>query len=157
MSSGRAREEMRPRNPRRALLVPVLIVLLGLALRLFGIGRESLWFDEAMTVALARAPIADALPHLARQEFHPPLYFWLAWVWMKLVGGADWQARLLSALLGTLSIVAAHVLAGRLFDRRTADLSALLVAISQVLVYYSQEARPYAASLFAFLCAAVLL
>lgn len=131
------------RNGRNRVTL-ALIVLLGLALRLFGVSRESLWFDEAMTVTLARGSCAAVLDHVAVQENHPPLYFWLVWAWMELFGGGEVPARLLSVLCGTLAIVPAHVLARRLFDRRVAHLAALLVATSQILVYYSQEARPYA-------------
>lgn len=131
-------------------VVLVLIVLLGLALRAFGVDRESLWFDEAMTVTMARGSLSDVLDHVAAQESHPPLYFWLVWAWMKLFGGAELPARLLSVLCGTLAIVPAHALARRLFDRRVANLAAILVATSQIHVYYSQEARPYA--VFLLLC-----
>jgi len=126
----------------RSLLA--LIVLLGLATRAFGVGRESLWFDEAMTVTMARDSFAAVLDHVAAQESHPPLYFWLVWAWMKLFGGTELPARSLSVLCGTLAIVPAHFLARRLFDRRVAHLAALVVATSPILVYYSQEARPYA-------------
>jgi len=121
-----------------------LILGLGLALRLSGVGRESLWFDEAMTVTLARGSFASVLDHVATQENHPPLYFALVWAWMKLFGGGEMPARLLSVASGALAIVPAHFLARRLFDRRVANVAALLVATSQILVYYSQEARPYA-------------
>ncbi|MFN0009475.1 MAG: glycosyltransferase family 39 protein [Planctomycetota bacterium] len=131
-----------------------LIVLLGLALRVLGVGRESLWFDEAMTVTMARDSFGAVLDHVAAQESHPPLYFWLVWAWMELFGGAELPARSLSVVCGTLAIVPAHFIARRIFDRRVANLAALLVATAPILVYYSQEARPYA--VFLLLCLATV-
>ncbi len=66
------------------------------------------------------------------------------------------QARLLSAVFGTLAIVFLYLLAEYLFDRRTALLASLLLGISQLGIMFSQEVRPYAQFHFLALCTAYL-
>jgi uncharacterized membrane protein len=54
------------------------------------------------------------------------------------------KGRLLSVVFGTVAIPAVYGLAKLLFDRETALVSALLLAVSQLSIQYSQEARAYA-------------
>ena len=130
------------------------ILFLAFALRLAGLGRESLWYDEAFTLRFARQSFSGMLALLVREAWDPPVYPSAVWVWVRLFGAGDWQVRLLSAAFGTLAVLALHGLVRRLFDRRTADLAAFLAAISQLLIAYSQEARCYSLLLLLLLAAA---
>jgi 4-amino-4-deoxy-L-arabinose transferase-like glycosyltransferase len=65
-----------------------------------------------------------------------------------LLGFGTWQARLVSAVFGTLAIGVLWGLASALFNRRVGMLSAVLLAVSQIGVQFSQEVRPYAVLLF---------
>jgi 4-amino-4-deoxy-L-arabinose transferase-like glycosyltransferase len=127
------------------------IVFLALLLRFAGLGRESLWYDEAFTLRFASRSFGAMMALLVREAWDPPLYPTTIWAWVRLVGVGDWQARLVSVIFGTLAVLALHGLARRLFDRRTADLAAALAAVSQLLVAYSQEARCYSVLLFLLL------
>ena len=138
-----ASERSRPYADRDALLL-FAIVLLALGLRLFGLGREGLWYDEAFTLRFARQTFGGLYALLVREAWDPPVYPTVVWIWTRLVGAGDWQARLVSALCGTSAVLVLHGLARELFDRRTADVAALLAAVSPFLVAYSQEARSYA-------------
>src|SRR5262249_3955946 len=51
-----------------------------------------------------------------------------------------------------LGVVMLYVLARYMFDRATALVSALLLALSQLTIMYSQEARPYAQCVLLVLC-----
>jgi hypothetical protein len=46
-------------------------ILAGFALRLFHLGAESLWYDETVSVHLARLPLPTMLTHTAG-DIHPP-------------------------------------------------------------------------------------
>ena len=58
-------------------------ILLGFALRLHRLGAESLWYDETVSVHLARKPIAEMLAHTAG-DIHPPGYYLLLHLWGQL-------------------------------------------------------------------------
>ncbi len=132
----------------RDRLVLFGIVFLALCLRLVGLGRESLWYDEAFTLRFARMSFGAMNQTLVREAWDPPVFPWLEWGWARLIGLGDWQARMVSAFFGTLAVLAIHFFARALFDVATAHLAAFLAAISQLLVAYSQEARCYAVLLF---------
>ena len=66
------------------------------------------------------------------------------WFWARLVGDGDAALRSFSALAGLATVPVAHALARELGCRRRVALgAALLVAVNPMLVWYSQEARPY--------------
>ena len=68
----------------------------------------------------------------------------LAWAWSRPFGIGEVGLRSLSALIGTLTVPVAYVVGAQLVSRRSGLAAAALVAVSPLLVYYSQEARPYA-------------
>jgi mannosyltransferase len=124
-------------------------------LRFATIDVQSYWFDEALTARLLRLPFGDMLSRLPDTELTPPLYYLLAWPWAHVVGSAEAALRALSALFG-IAIVPVAYLAGREIVSRGAGLAlAALVAFNPLLVWYSQEARPY--SLLVLMCALSLL
>ncbi|MFN0006578.1 MAG: glycosyltransferase family 39 protein [Planctomycetota bacterium] len=137
-------------------LVLFAIVLLAFVLRIAWLGRESLWYDEAFTLRFARRTFGAMYALLVREAWDPPVYPTAVWTWVRLVGAGDWQVRLVSVIAGTLAVFGVHGLARRLYDVRTAHLAALLAAISQVLIAYSQEARCYSVLLALLLATACL-
>ena len=111
------------------------------ALRFFALGAESLWFDEAYSVWVSRHSVAWHIA-LSTQRIFPPLYYLCLHFWLRL-GSSESAVRALSALIGLVSIVAVYALAKQLFDQATGLVSALLLAISPLHLWYSQEARMY--------------
>ncbi|MGW8145003.1 MAG: glycosyltransferase family 39 protein, partial [Anaerolineales bacterium] len=118
-----------------------LIILLAAILRLWNLGSESAWIDEAYSITLARHSILDILKGTAADQ-HPPLYYLLLKFWL-LFGSGVTYARFLSVIIGVINV--GQVLH---FGYRTAGiaigiLAGLLVAISPMHVWYSQEIRMY--------------
>jgi 4-amino-4-deoxy-L-arabinose transferase-like glycosyltransferase len=132
------------------------VVLLGLALRLYRIGSQSIWYDEVVWLSVSRLSFGQINAFLIRDLIHPPLHCYALHVWFQAFGFGLLQGRLLSVFFGTLAVLMIYVLARYLFDRRTALLSALLLACSQLAIMCSQDARPYAQFLFFFLACAYL-
>lgn len=56
-----------------------------------------LFHDEASTIHFAGSSISH-LADMIRQDIHPPLYFLISWVWMKILGDSVLALRLLSVL-----------------------------------------------------------
>ncbi|HYK61136.1 MAG TPA: glycosyltransferase family 39 protein [Bryobacteraceae bacterium] len=125
-------------------LLPALIALFGLALRLYRLDHESYWGDEVFAFALVKSSWAGMHAAMVKDVVHPPLHYYLLHEWFRWFGFGTLQGRLLSAVFGTLAIPALYGLANLLFDRETALVSALLLAVSQLSIQYSQEARAYA-------------
>jgi mannosyltransferase len=132
---------------------PVLaaVVAAGAVLRFWGLGGQSLWYDEWMTSeAAARGTLPELARHVAHREGTPPLYFGLVWMWVRLFGDSDVALRSISALVGVATVPVAYAIVRTLGGGRTvARVAALLVAVNPMLVWYAQEARAY--SLVAFL------
>jgi 4-amino-4-deoxy-L-arabinose transferase-like glycosyltransferase len=134
----------------RTDLAPLVVLVAGAALLRFStLGVQSLSNDEAFTVEIATGGLDSIWSSVRSTESTPPLYYYLAWAWEKPFGDGEAGMRLLPALLGTLLVPATWAAARELLPRRSALLAALLVAVSPLLVWYSQEARAYA--LFALL------
>ena len=145
-----------PGEGRPILVLPSAIVVLGLGLRLYHLNHQSVWYDEIFSINVSSRPLKEMNQYLVKDFVQPPLHYYILHFWFKIVGIGVYQSRLLSAFLGTLAIVASYLLANYLFGRRTAVIAALLMAVSQLGVMYSQEARPYAQLLFLLPCCAYL-
>lgn len=132
------------------------IVTMAGGLRLYGLGAQSFWFDELVTMEVVDRPLLEVLGQVAAREGTPPLYYSLLWGWTRLFGTGDAAVRGLSALAGVAVVVVAYSIACELgLTRHAARVAALLVASNPMLVWYSQEARAY--SLFTLVGATSIL
>ena len=131
----------------------VLILILGLALRLISL-NQSLWLDEATSIVVARDfSYNEILTKFSPGDFHPPLYYLLLKVWMKIFGSTEVAARSMSVFFGIVTIWLIYKIAQRLITSHKSLIanyfpafSALLLATSPLHIYYSQEARMYSAA-----------
>jgi len=138
---GRESRALLLRRPAPFLLVA--IVALGGFLRVHRIGAQGLWLDEAFSVWLGRQPVRQMLGWLVRIDQHPPLYYGILHLWMRL-GDGEAVVRGLSALCGTLTIPVMYLLGRRLADDGVGLLAALILAVSPFHVRFAQETRMYA-------------
>lgn len=123
-----------------ALLV---ITLLGLALRLYHLGTQSFWVDEAFSVVIARHSLPQIVDQVIQFDTHPPLYYFILHFWIGLFGTSEFAVRLLSLIFGILAIPMIYVFGRRLFTRDVGLICAFILAISEFNIQYSQEARMY--------------
>jgi 4-amino-4-deoxy-L-arabinose transferase-like glycosyltransferase len=140
-----------PRSTEPWLWGLAAIVLAGAVLRFATLGLQSLWLDEAVTHNLVTRSLTGMLGALPGSESTPPLYYVLAWIWVRVFGAGEVGLRSLSALIGTATIVVLAAIAVRLGGRRAALAAAAVAAFSPLLIWYSQEARAYA--LLVLMCA----
>jgi 4-amino-4-deoxy-L-arabinose transferase-like glycosyltransferase len=148
------REAARARS--RTFWIVVGLTALGAVLRFATLGLQSYHHDEIVTASrVLRVGFGHAMDAVGFSESTPPLYYALAWVWTQLTGTGPWGLRSLSALAGVLTIPVVYLIGRELRGRRAGLLSAALVAVNPMLLWYSQEARAYA--LLALFCALSLL
>lgn len=113
-------------------------------IRLPTLAQQSFWLDEGYTERLVRMSLGGMLRAIPKTESTPPVYYALAWVWTRLFGFSEFGLRSLSALAGIATIPVACALARRLGGPRPAAIAGLLLAVSPLMVWFSQEARAYA-------------
>lgn len=128
------------------LVVLTGIVLLGALLRFATLDLQSYRYDEAVTVGRVLHPsLFSTLSAVPRSESTPPLYYLVAWIWSRPFGTGEAWMRSLSALAGTVSIAVVYLGAVALpLPRRAGLIAAAAVAVSPVLIWFSQDARSYA-------------
>lgn len=122
------------------------IVLLGATLRFATLDLQSYRYDEAVTVGRVLHPsLFSTLAAVPRSESTPPLYYLVAWIWSRPFGTGEVWMRSLSALAGTASVAVVYLAAVALpLPRRAGLIAAAAVAVSPVLIWFSQDARAYA-------------
>jgi len=150
-------ERLHTLSPPNAWIGLAGALLAALIIRLAMIGAQSAWLDEGYSLAVAHHAAGFILSFTARSDIHPPLYYLALHAWLAVTGYGLEQARLLSALSGVVAVAAIYALAAELFDRPTAVWAALLLAVSPLASWYSDETRMYAMTgLFTLLALALL-
>jgi mannosyltransferase len=121
------------------------VLLIASALRLYHLGQSSLWYDEVVTMRLARTESPRLLLRLLDQidATRAPLHPLVLQGWLKLFGPSDYSGRASSALCGMITIGLVYWIGLRAVDGWTGLWAAWLCSLSPLLVYYSREARMY--------------
>jgi mannosyltransferase len=122
--------------------IVVAITAVAVLPRFVNLGRESLWWDEAVSVGFAKLSWPSFQLLVSRSEANMMFYHFLLRGWIHL-GQSEMAIRSLSAIAGVLTIPVVYFLAKRMFGTKEAVLGALLLAGNTFHVQYSQEARAY--------------
>lgn len=140
-----------PRNsaPLWSLLALSILTITAAALRFHSLGAKTFWFDEGVSVGIARLDWVNFARILWRREANMSLYYLLLHPWLRW-GNSESFVRSLSVLFAVATIPAMYALGRRLFDSRTGLIAAALLTVNAYHVRYSQEARGY--SLMVLLC-----
>ncbi|HID61398.1 MAG TPA: phospholipid carrier-dependent glycosyltransferase, partial [Anaerolineae bacterium] len=148
--SERPKRQIAITNHWTAILPPV-ITLLALALRLYHLGAQSLWYDEGVSVYLARMSLPQLTAWTA-DDIQPPLYYYLLHFWLLLFGpsSSEFVVRFPSLFFGVLTVPLMYRMGRHLFGAAAGLLAAFLAAISPLYLWYSQETRMY--TMLTFLC-----
>ena len=118
-----------------------IILFISLIFRLINL-NQSFWLDEAISALTAKASFPYQWYGIAG-DFQPPLYYLILHLFMKLNIWNEWFLRIPSVLFGVFTVYIIYLIANKLFNKKTALISSLLLAISQFHIYYSQELRMY--------------
>ncbi len=128
----------------RALSSICVLVAIGAVLRFWALGHQSFWFDEVVVTLVIKGSFWHVVDGVRAWESSPPLYHLIAWLWTRPVGVTEFGLRSLSALFGTATVVVVWAAAREAVSERAGVIAGALVAVNPMLVWYSQEARPYA-------------
>lgn len=120
-----------------------LALLSATTLRFLHLGRQSIWFDEGVSIGIARLDWSAFARIVMRGEGNMVAYHALLRGWLFL-GDSEAVIRAMSALAGVATVAIVFALARRLFDTRIGFTASALLAINAFHVQHSQEARGYA-------------
>lgn len=122
----------------------LILGAVGAMLISLGIGlTQSVWFDEAYSIMVAKQPL-DQLLHLAAVDTHPPLYYMVLKAWAGMFGWGEFALRSLSVLALGGSLVFGGLLIKRLFGVRAALVTLPFIVLAPFLLRYGFEIRMYA-------------
>jgi len=139
------------------------VLLLALALRLYGIGTESIWVDEAFSVTASAGSLAEIF-ELNALDTHPPGYYLGLSLWRQMfpLDVADPTAlgtvlRGYSIAWSLLGIFLLMELANAMAGTATARLAGVFAAFNPLDIYFADEARMYSQVSAIFLAGALSL
>lgn len=133
----------------------VMITLFAAALRFYKLGAWSFWIDEIYTINHAVAHFSS--PQLILENIPPnrnwiPISVMLSSQIFSVWGVNEYNARLVAAVFGIITVPLFYFPLRALFNTRVALITALLLALSSWHLEWSQNARGYTALvLFAWL------
>ncbi len=134
--------------------VASLVLVVGFLVSIVSVGRASLSLDESVSTTLAYSPWHSFTQTILHREANMSLYYLLLRTWVSVSGGTveriagpEATVRTLSVLASVGALAVVMVVTRRLFDRRTALIGGLLLAVDPLVVMFAQDARGYALSL----------
>lgn len=118
------------------------ILALAVLLRFLHLTEDSFWFDEGVSIRIARLDLLE-LGRASAGDTHPPLYYMLLHIWMALFGDSELAIRSLSAIIGVFVVFVVFLLGRALVGVAVGLAAALFTAVSPLQIEFSQEARNY--------------
>lgn len=127
-------------GPRGIMFLLGSLVLLAAGLRLYELGRNPLWYDEAMYTEVCKTFHAGvATSQLIRME---PAFYFLLWAWERFGHGDAWL-RMHAVLAGVAAVAVASAVGRRMAGWRGAAIAGAITAAAPILVFYSRDAKMY--------------
>lgn len=130
-------------TPKRWFAGLTILSALAMVLRLLAIDTHSIWYDEAVTIALTKASTFDLCFGHARDAGNPPLYWLVAKAWTALWGTSAIAVRLPSVFFGVAAVPLIALVGRRLVGAPAGLIAAVLWAVSPLQIELSDEARCY--------------
>jgi len=131
----------KPRTISNSIIFWLIVFHMAIALPLaFSL---NIWMDEGSSLYTTEQGFLYAFQNAAANEKQAPLYFWLLSLWREL-NSSIFFARLFSVFCGAASIALFARFCRRVFEPRTALLTAAFFALHPLLFWASLEIRGYA-------------
>ena len=139
----------KPGNTRAAWAL-LACLCVGTFLRIHNFWLPNLWLDEYGTWWVVSASTwTEVAERAINVQGQSPFYFLIVKFFTRLFGEGSFQLRLPSVIFGVLTLFVAFRLALQIFrDENVALVSVAVFSITEQLIWFSQNARPYALALF---------
>jgi uncharacterized membrane protein len=121
------------------------ILVFAAALRFYHIDFQSIWLDEVITMKECNPKISfkESYDIMAIWENNPILYYYLVKINSIIFGHSTFVVRMLSAIIGILSVYLFYLLGKEISNKKTGLIAAVLASVNYFFILYSQEARAY--------------
>lgn len=129
----------------------LLIFIISIILNFACLGKQSLWIDEIFTLRNIECKWSEVLHTSISLNNSPPLYYYCNKLFCSVFGYSEIALRFLSALFATLSVVMLYFFTKEVFSKKIALLSAFLLAINPLALWFAHEARNYTMVVFLLL------
>ncbi len=130
---------------RRDTWAVVAMMLLTFAVRVLGLDRPFLWWDEGLSVYLANQPLPAMFDEMQATHYtDPPVYNLALSGWRMLAGNSPYAVRFLSVLAGAVTVALTWTIGHQFVGQTTTVLASTLVALSPMQVHFAREAKGYA-------------
>ncbi len=127
-------------------------LLVAFLVRVYRLADKNVWWDEGWSIWLAKQDWLAIALRTAADE-HPPLHYWMLKVWSAVAGGSSpsteaFGARFVSVAFGVLTVAWLYRIGKRVGGARVGWLAALLLALARFHIWWSQDIKNYAPSIF---------
>lgn len=125
----------------------IFLFILALLLRILFLGAESLWLDEGVSLYQSGTTFSHLVTQV-KEDIHVPLYPLMLFGWLQIFNDSAVSIRMLSVLFGAFSVTLLYAIGRKLFDEKSAFIASIMLALSPIAIFYSQEARVYSLLVF---------
>ena len=123
------------------LAIIIALGVLGFFLRYYNLSFQSLWYDEGASY-IDSQNVFENLGHWI--EMTPPLFYLIEGFNLTLFGETEFAIRFAPAICGSLCIPLTYIITKRMTDSTPISVfTALLISVSELHIYFSQDGRPY--------------
>ena len=134
--------------------VVILLLMIGLAMRIFNISYQSIGLDEGSTFWYSHYTWSEFFD---ANEPNSPVYYIMEGYILDALGQNEFALRISSAISGALCVPLTYYLIKKVTGvYPVAVFAAVLIMVSPSCLYYSQEARGYSLVMFFFLLQALM-
>jgi mannosyltransferase len=119
-----------------------IIILVNVSLKIILLDFSSFWYDEIISVQSASLDFGH-IKHVSEWDKNPPFYYYCLSVWIKVFNDSEYCVRLLSVIFSSVSAGILFLFANKHFNKITAIIVSVLYLSSNILFFYSHEARAY--------------
>jgi len=120
----------------------ILLFLVGFFLRVWDLGKLSLWRDESFSVNAAMNSYSEILS-ITINDTQPPLHLFFTHAWGEIFNYSEFSVRFLSVLFSMLALYFLYRLASLYFEDRFVTAAVALGVANPLLIEFAREARPY--------------
>lgn len=128
----------------------ISIIGLGIFLRAWEyLGNRSMWLDEAsLALNLVNKSFLGLAGPLDLAQFAPLGFLWLERVAVILFGGSEYSLRFFPLIVSIAASPLFYKVSSYFLDKTSILLALFIFSISNVLIYYSSEAKQYSFDVF---------
>lgn len=129
-----------PNADRRSYVALAAIVAVAVLLRLPSLLHDGLWRDQANVYVQITAPsFHQFLQRVIATEWHPPLYFFIAYAWARIAGTGEIAMTIVPFCLSILTVVAVFRLGTIAANARAGLIAAAIYGVSPLAFSYATE------------------